>query len=223
MKVLILVLSCDDPAYNYIREEGIAKTWDSSACEGTEVYYYFGNAGDVSVDSNRINLTTSEDLMSIGVRTLECFEYCLDNFDFDYIYRTNLSSYVNKERLLKFLEGRPSTSFYSAVVGHHVGVSYGSGAGYFLSRDLVEEVVSRKEELDTSILDDVAIGKLLNKYFITPAPRVDLPCYHTTLQGLISIPEVVCDENDFHFRCKCESNRQGDVYAMKEVHKKFEG
>jgi hypothetical protein len=90
----------------------------------------------------------------------------LRDFDFDYIFRTNSSSYVDKKLLKEYLKDKPRNNFYSAIIGNHNGISFGSGCGYFLSRDLVHFLIDHKNELDLTLIDDVSVGKLLSKYNI---------------------------------------------------------
>jgi hypothetical protein len=216
MKLLITILSCSQPPYTYIIENGIKKTWNSTHHPDIETYHYFGGSVNQSHDKDNIYLRCPEDYYSLGIRTLECFDYCLRNFEFDFLLRTNISSYIHKYNLMLWLANKPRENFYSGVVGEYghgaSSIKFASGAGIFMSRDIVEKIVKQADLIDTSLIDDVAIGKLLSDTKITPAVRIDLHCEHQNLNF---------DLSSFHFRCKCEQDRTTDSLVMQAIHNKF--
>ena len=212
MKLLITILSCSQPSDAYTIENGISKTWNSISHPDIETYHYFGGAIKQYHTKNSIHLKCTENYHLMGIRTLECFDYCLKNFEFDFLLRTNISSYIHKYNLMSWLSDKPRQNFYSGVIGEYSGIRYVSGAGIFMSKDVVEKTIERANSIDTSLVDDVAIGKLLSDTNIIPALRVDLHCEHQNLNF---------DTSSFHFRCKCESNRKVDSLVMRAIHDRF--
>ena len=86
----------------------------------------------VDLNKNEI-LTTVPDLYSlIGAKTLAAFNVSLQKFEFDYIFRTNVSSYLNLGGLQRFVDDKPRNGFYAGVVGNHQGINFASGCGYFI-------------------------------------------------------------------------------------------
>jgi hypothetical protein len=172
---------------------------------------------DAVVDVNKHEIETDvPDLYSlIGVKTLEAFEASLKNFDFDYLYRTNVSSYIDLNGLSAFLECQPKENFYAGVIGNHQGVSFASGCGYFLSRDLVSKVVQKKTDWDHNYIDDVSLGKLLTEEMdiqIKEVRRVDLS------SEVLDSSEIKNIFNSaFHFRCKA-ANPDITISIMKTLH-----
>ena len=53
------------------------------------------------------------------------------NEEWDYIFRTNTSSYVSKNRLIEFSKNLPKEKCYCGIDGG----GFASGAGFFLSKD----------------------------------------------------------------------------------------
>jgi hypothetical protein len=213
MKVLILILSCDSKTDKYTIEHGISKTWNSITIKNAPTYHYFGGVNENFNDSSSIYTTCSEDYALMGLRTIEAFEYALNNFEFDYIFRTNISSYVNKLNLLTWLNDKPRTNFYSGVVGNHHGIRFASGSGFTLSKDLVKLLCESKHQLNYNLVDDVCFGQFLNTVTdITPAPRVDFP----TVSSVTDF-----DKSNFHFRCKASNDRSEDSLIMNLIHNKF--
>lgn len=215
MKVLILILCYDHESVYYTIEKGISKTWNSEIFDEAPTFYYFGNKTSCYHDSSSIFTTCKDSLDLVGVRTIETFEYALSTFEFDYIYRTNISSYVNKEKLISWLKNQRRSNFYSGFVGFFQGIQFASGSGFTISRDLVRLLCDSKDSLDYNLLDDVSFAKFLTGKMgvsITPAPRVEF-----------SSPQQVTtfDLNNFHFRCKSIGDRAGDSITMNLIHNKI--
>ena len=146
-------------------------------------------------------ITTVPDLYSlIGVKTLDAFEFSIKNFEFDYIYRTNVSSYLDLVRLQRFIGNKPKENFYAGLQGDHNGIAFASGCGYFISRDLIIKVLRNRDLWDHNLVDDVAIGKLLLqdlKVELHEVQRIDLDSVYLDSE---KIRDNALDI--FHYRCK---------------------
>jgi hypothetical protein len=150
--------------------------------------------------------------------------------EFDYVLRTNLSSFYVFPYLLAILENCPRKNFYFASeMGSLAGQSgiwgnyqsygrLGSGCGFILSPDLVELLVTNKDHLiNHSPEDDVIIGRLLTNYgqYLTRHPRMDfysLPDWHNSQN---KTPEGI-----FQFRIQTPQ-RLDDIYIHKQLLKIF--
>ena len=137
-------------------------------------------------------------------RTLDCFEWVLENIDFDYIYRTTTTSYLNLEHLYDFIQDKQSDCYYAAPEMYHqdkendVKIKFGSGVGFFLSKDLVECVVNNRNKWNYDYLDDVALGKLLIQdlgYELSNIKRQDFKKYP-------KFKDI--DFNQFHYRFRLD-------------------
>lgn len=170
-----------------------------------------------TVDVNKLEIHTNvPDLYSlIGVKTLEAFETCIQEFEFDYIYRTNVSSYIDLPRLNEFIRNQPLTNYYAGVVGEYQGISFASGCGYFISRDLVLKVLKNRDSWDHNLIDDVSLGKLITRKLqlsIEEVPRIDIDSVET-LSGKVGRNNL----GVFHYRCKA---READttIKIMNLIH-----
>jgi hypothetical protein len=67
--------------------------------------------------------------------------------EFDYIIRTNLSSFYVFSRLFKFLTTLPTEKCYCGVQGQEDNWTFASGSGFILSPDLVKLLVQHKNQL----------------------------------------------------------------------------
>ena len=115
---------------------------------------------------------------------------------YNFVWRTNLSSVLDFEGLRRYLGTISSTGFYGGYVGKTVGekdIWFASGAGFLMSRDVAEYLVSNRDSLRWDLIDDVAIGALLEpRYGIVPIER----CW------IQSGEEVVGGNGVFHYRCE---------------------
>jgi len=171
-----------------------------------------------NVNFNKSEIITSvPDLYSfIGAKTLDAFDVSVQEFEFDYIYRTNVSSYLDLTRLQRFVENKPTNDFYAGFIGNYQGINFASGSGYFISRDLVLRVLQNRDLWDHNLVDDVSLGKLLTQEFnvdIKKVERIDIDSSDFSLKRVINNPL-----NVFHYRCKAE-NPNTTIQIMNTLHK----
>lgn len=218
MKIIILILSSENKPYDML-EKVIRETWAREYPDNVEIYYYYG--GDRNyIDGDKIYSNSEENIYNIGRKTINAFEF-LSNKDYDYIFRTNSSSYVNIEYLLEYIKDKPNNMFYHGVIGHYEPENFNfvSGSGYIISRDLIDLVIENKDKWDHSFpnADDVSIAKLLNSFGVvaTSGVRIDLGSYRSGY----SIEHLTKQEfdNNYHFRCKCD-DRNDDILIMEKLY-----
>jgi hypothetical protein len=158
-----------------------------------------------STDSLSIDIPDS--LASIGVTTLLSFKFALENYQFDYLARTNTSSYLNLDILNELVNAHVSVGSKRVLALHGFWGKkpYPSGALYVLSRQQIEEVVSKAHEWIHDYIDDVALGLLLNlkKNDYIPISRYEFEANSTSSYGEI-LPKV----GYAHYRCKGSNSRE---------------
>lgn len=153
---------------------------------------------------------------------------------YDYVIRTNLSSFYVFPRLFTFLKTLPKSGCYCAYVNENLPtfdlggkkkilLSYGSGAGLIFSPDIVQLLVSEKKLLwnQDYQCEDVVIGAFLRKQKIAPiwAPRFDILTLEMWATHQFKIPQ-----DAFHIRIKNPEpvNRlMDDIYIHRQVLKMF--
>ena len=140
MKVLILVLSMNDGKHYSEFFETQKKTWDSIDVDGFRTFYYFGNCLENKIIDNEIHLVVKEDLYNTSKKFIESLKMIKD-FDFDYIVRTNSSSYIDKFKIKEFLKNKPNEKFISGIIGSYQSVNFVSGACFFMSKDIVNFIL----------------------------------------------------------------------------------
>lgn len=232
MKLLILVLSVEDDGGIYDEfYKTQNETWNSEIFDNIETYYLYG--GDKIQISDRKIFTGVEEILfmqpgvyyksplSAGIKTVKGLEMLNEITDYDFVLRTNLSSYIDKKMLYDYLLDKPRDRYYSGCIGIENRdifgnivdeIQYASGSGMILSKDVVQFLIDHKEELENNrFIDDAAIGKLLNKYEIYPSSlhRVDLINTDFDMEYI---------SNSFFYRLK-SNNRNLDIENMYKIHK----
>lgn len=213
-KILILVLAHKGQTYNNIIENGIKKTWGSRKHPNIDIYYYYGDSIDNSIIDNEIHVNIPESFSNIGLKTIAAFKLIDLQLQYDYVFRTNVSSYINQELLFNLVKTLPKNDVLAAVVGETNGIKFPSGAGFLLSRDLVQYIIQNENKWDHTHMDDVALGLLFKDRTIIPLDRRD---YTDSYNNMLSDLESTY-QNHYHYRCKVDYNRNIDIETMKKLH-----
>ena len=139
--------------------------------------------------------------------------------EFDYILRTNLSSFYVFPRLLKFLETLPKTQCYS---GSNIGGNVVSGSGYIISPDVARLIIDHKQELLDRFKppeDDLILGDFITDHHIVSIAhaRMDFGSPQVWDAYRNRLPDHI-----FQFRVKTFYNRLvDDVYIHSQLFKMF--
>lgn len=217
LKILVLIIASDNSLV-YQELQKIWKAYMHLDREHIEAYFIKGNAELKTayqiVDDTIWSKTVENYAPGILNKTVMSLEAILPHMDeFDYVLRTNLSSFYVFPRLLEFVKTLPKKRCYCGVPWITPTITFASGAGFIMSLDMAEILVSRKTELwdNASYPDDVVIGMLFEKenIEIISSPRFDVPSIKSWKKQKKRIPE-----NQFHFRVK---NRHDHLRASEEV------
>lgn len=204
-KIIILVLASDTyPSYrNHLVQK---KTWAKEPSKNTKIYFY--KAGNNTVlNKNNLIVKSGRRADEIGYKNFEAFEWTIKNENFDFLYRTNTSSYINIQNLEYYISKyRNNPGFiYDGIImniknkNDDTCIKFVSGSGILFSKKTVEVLINNKSEYNHSLWEDVAIGELLNKngIFPTEGKRYDI-------QGNIYKEDV--DLNHYHYRCRIDNH-----------------
>ena len=206
------MLSCETEPYVTL-EQGIRDTWGKYESPQAKIFYYYGGKKHIETVGDKLHLSAPEGYWNIGRKTLQMYEYFMNTHEFDYLYRVNSSSFVCIHNLLKYIHNKPRQGFYSGFPVTHTkqtDMKFASGAGYFLSRDLVESIVKNKHMWNHSRVDDVALGQLMKQLDVNLHPA---GCVHVKIHDNYK-PDT--DPDAYHYRCKhWREPRTNDVEMMK--------
>lgn len=167
----------------------------------------------------KIVVNSIEHKQLIGLKTILAFKHILENYDFDYLFRTNTSSYLDVAKILSFLDTQPKTNVYGGVVSSAFGdLRFASGAGVLLSRDVIERVCRSEHLWKHGLIDDLALGELVSTFTdpkvpILPLERLDL---YSLASAKATNNETI--NANYHFRCKSK-NAEETIAVMDHIHK----
>ena len=148
-------------------------------------------------------------------KTLRAFTFFRPTFSkYDFIFRTNLSSFIVLDRYVNLVKQWPRTNFCSAFIGTiKEGLQFPSGAGFTITPDLVERLLDEQPPL--FVQDDVTIGYSLDKWNI-PIHSVHRTDILLNEQVDMIHEYIKQSDNIFHYRLKnIHGNRDIDVKVMK--------
>ena len=189
-KIIIGVLASDAGGYDDMVRACRKTCYLKSAIpENVSVFYIYGQRQGVVIPETNMLVedcfyhNCPETRLNIIYKTIAFFEYCVNNLNFDYIYRSNCGSYVNLETLCKIANTLPDKELYFGRKSSDKNLPvFASGSGFLISKDLVEKIVLNKNEIiyphhgHRFVMDDVSIGAMLTEIFnvdVIDAPRVD--------------------------------------------------
>jgi hypothetical protein len=170
------------------------------------------------IDSFSLRFNIRETTENVANRFLVMLDWILKNEDVDFIWHSNISTYLNLSRMQIFLDGVSQDFFYAGAIGDFDEFSFVSGASVCLSRDTAELVISNQKNWDFSLPWDVALGKLLHGLSVAPTPieRIDL----LRVSEVSQLPDEVL-KNTINFRCKAGGWKRIDHEIMKSIHERL--
>lgn len=218
-RLVILIIASRSPHYDEFK-----KCWVAYASKFPEVkcfFLYSDPSIDVDVIVDKDTITHKyEEWYEPGIlfKTIAGMEICSQLFYYDYLLRTNLSSFIHIPRILEFLKTQPTTNYTASKQNiYREGVCGLSGAGFILSRDVVQSflhiITENKLTNDVILLpDDVAISQILKDY-VKMETFVDILRYDCEE---LTLPDMI-PNHIFHIRNKTEwkyHHREIDIENM---------
>lgn len=227
-KILVLAIASDDKPYY----EELQKVWRSYMnydLEHVEAYFIKADPNLTSaykIENNTIWIKGEETYIpGLGDKTVLAMEAMMPRMkEFDFVVRTNLSSFYVFPRLLEFVKTLPKTRCYHACENKIIQsdgkpyIPFGSGAGLIFSPDMAELMVKNKQELlGSTLVDDVLFGWFFHnkKIPLIVATRMDILDMPTWLTWKNYVPN-----NQYHFRLKNNSEHRRLTHEV-QIHREM--
>jgi hypothetical protein len=124
---------------------------------------------DIAVDESNFTIyVRGVESYTPGIltKTLKAMQYIYNTFDFNFLIRTNLSSFWNFN-LYKKVFNKPTENTVKASIGLLYGIQFPEGAGMVLSKDIIYKMINNQNSFDYKENDDVAIGMFLHNFNIS--------------------------------------------------------
>lgn len=204
-KILILVL-CSRNYLSFISSKKQKKIWNKKS-ENFQIYHFVGeeyhSQREVDYISHSpyeyLEIETNDNYENIAQKTLLAFDKISSIYDFDYVFRTNTSSFIDLKKFEDFISKNiDSLDYTGSILNASEGDVIASGAGFFLSRKNIQIILDNRKYYDFSLPDDVAIARLLNKFDIKPKNLI-----RKDVRSIPS-PKEVFHSIHFHYRCRLD-------------------
>jgi len=228
-KILVLILASDDqPLYKEFQKRWL-KYMDTHPL--FDSYFYKANPNQKEnmylSDRNTLSIKMTESLDNVYEKTLMAFRFFRPQFDrYEFIFRTNLSSFLVFDTYLEYCKECPKSNFCSAYTmplyvrnNPTFQLRFPSGAGISFSPDVIEGLLSNPPI--KFIQDDVTIGVFLKEQKI---PIVE--AQHLTPKSIVeadidNLPDL--HPHIYHFRLKTDADRTTDLAMYDRLLKIYYG
>jgi hypothetical protein len=188
---IMLIMNCK----KYVKKAKFQKmTWLSKIPDYLRFYHVIGqpelDAKYKFDNENRILwVKVEDDYNSLPKKVIRAYEAVYETFDFKYIFKTDDDQILVNEKFLDIVKGITSSSkkthyggFIVDVKQNHLSqyhkihpelpehlpifkTQYCNGRFYFLSKQAIDFLISRKEIIEKEYFEDYAIGFNLAPYF----------------------------------------------------------
>ena len=170
-----------------------------------------------SVNQQFIEVEIREGLRTLGVKMLSAYRYIYQE-NYDYIFKTTLSSIVNEEVFLGFIEDLPKEGIiYGGTPVNFGKHPFASGSNTLLNRAALEFIFDHVNHWNHGFLDDVAMGRIFEG-IVEVTPIASLHIDSMDQINRISSHEI---KQTIHFRCKSRSEPRNDVEIIQELKKRL--
>jgi hypothetical protein len=181
-KILITVMSCDKEFFSN-QEELIKQTWAKDIIDGKypniDIVFYIGcpviNETYFDNDLKTIVLKCEDGLDNTFKKTIRAFEYIDNNYEYDYIFRTNTSTYINVQLLNEFIQSITDDNILYGSEIYSLSEStcpyplclFARGNSIVLSKKHIDILLKDSYSLlYLNLCDDYTIGNIINSYWI---------------------------------------------------------
>lgn len=187
----VAVLALSGPGYYKDHEFAQRQTWGTSEARQHLPTYWVKGAGITSPitgdhDTGDITVPVSEIFENILDKTVIATQWLLQNLDFDFLLRTNTSTYLVPSLVNRVVSNLPTTGYYGGPTGtwgkpgDTAAWRFVSGSAMLLSRDCAHIIAEMNPDRFRGLIDDVAIGCEFAERGVLPQTgieRLDLTSY----------------------------------------------
>ena len=191
IKILILILSSN--TYPSSRnKKAIKKTWGSDLSDNFRIIFY-ESGKDEKIVEDTLFVETDTSTKNLGLKLLLALDWCNKNVDYDFIFRTNTSSFVNTVELENYILANLIDKEY-VYCGTPLVRDYKES-----NKKTIQLILKKKNQWDHNEWEDVSIGKLLgeNNIPFTYGKRQDIEN---------NFYDNIIDKTNYHYRCRLDNH-----------------
>lgn len=173
---------------------------------------------EYAVDGDTLLMKGKETFIpGILEKTIKAVEYCHANYSFDYIVRTNLSSFWNIPKLQEKIRNTQIDNIM-AYTGVHNRIKFPTGAGFIMSQNMCQILIQYKNVLlKLPYIDDVAIGVLLQSINIPITPGIRYNIINDNDHKTLTMEQVrtLVGSDNYHYRLRGQArNFESRLHQM---------
>lgn len=231
--IINLVLYSNNDEYNEMYK--LTKSYYKKFNNVKTIYYKFDEniRDDYELNDYILNIKGSETFIpGILDKTIKAFKFINDNYKFDYVIRSNISTIIDFNLLTKYLEnnytdygGGMKLSLYKIETSYGIhdstyfGTEYASGTSIIISRKVIENIINNQNKLLYTFIDDVALGiyisNNINNIIIKYVPNEHLVMVHDYVDQSKLIDDI--KNKQYIFYRNRQDDRKKDVLQMKTI------
>lgn len=154
VRVLVGICSCNTAAS---RRKACRETWLSHPAPGIECKFFLGRREPIKGEDDVVALWVNDDYAHLPAKGLAFYQYALEHYDFDWLFKCDDDTYVALDRLESLCDDRYD------LIGDMTLANRGfpsGGAGYLMNRTLVENIVAHGGQVPATGAEDVLFGQL---------------------------------------------------------------
>ena len=199
VNILVGICSCNNA---HQRRIACRETWLSHPQPGIECRFFLGRREPLSNEPDVVNLWVDDGYYHLPAKGLAFYKWALENYDFDWLFKCDDDTYLALDRLASLCDSRydligdPCVDSRKAPSG---------GAGYFMSRRLVELFVQNADKISAIGAEDLLFGEW--------AVRLGVPMLASPRLNLNHSP-APSRENDLVSCHWCSPDRLRDIEQM---------
>ena len=154
----------------------------------------------------------------IFIKSIEAIKYINLHYDYQYIIRTNLSTFWRLDKLYNFLQKLPSKKYCGGAIRIN-SYRHITGSGIIMSKDicLILSCFLKKDILKTKIPDDVLFTEILNKFYKIDNSLIRDETFMNK-NIIIKKDKTNINLNNFYFRLKTKNNRYLDHIKLLKMY-----
>lgn len=184
--------------------------------DSTHLIVYNFRLPKIKQESETLHVEIPEGLRYLGVKYLTSLKYLYEQ-NYDIVYKTTLSSIVNPQKFISFVNSISTAEpIYAGTQVKFPNVEFVSGANLLLNRKSIELVLQKKSRWNHAHLDDVAISRLLKNVQLTPLSSINV----SSKEEAEEITDKQISET-FHYRCRTPGPIRKDIEVMRILHAKI--
>ena len=203
------------------------KWWISKSQIGMDALFLFPfrswipnwkNSNSLQVRDRAIEIQSPDAYLFLKWKDIGIFSHFLKTTSQNYLAITTTSSYINLSALSDLFNRLPQKNVYFGPKPYDNSF-FVSGSFRIFSRDVVEKILLNRKIFRGYLLEDAAIGKLLQRVGVKPV-YIE-PNNLSNLDSVMDFPESKLSDT-VHFRLKSgEMRDRKDVELMHLLHNRF--